>query len=69
MSIPTIKIHNAQTNEIIEREMTADELTEWELDKIATDAKAKAKADAEAKRQEILDKLGLSAEEAKLLLG
>lgn len=69
MTNPTIKIHNAETGEVIERDMTADELAQWELDKIASEAMAKAKADAEAKRQEILDRLGLTAEEAKLLLG
>ena len=65
----TIKIHNATTNEIIEREMNAKELNQWEADKAEV---AQRKAEAEAKataRQVILDRLGLTADEAKLLLG
>lgn len=56
-----IKIHNAQTGEIIEREMNAQELAEA--------AKlAQIKSDSEARRRAILDRLGISEEEAKLLL-
>jgi hypothetical protein len=67
--MPTIKIHNVSTDEIIEREMNADELAQWEADNEATNArKAEAEA-AAAARQALLDKLGITADEAKLLLG
>ena len=64
-----IRIHNAETNEIIDREMTAAEFKIYEADQ---KAQAIAKAEAETKaaqRQSILDKLGLTADEAKLLIG
>ncbi len=64
-----IKIHNLQTGEIIEREMNADELAQWEADKITAEAKAQYEAEAAAARQALLAKLGITEEEAKLLLG
>lgn len=61
-------IHNIETGEIIERELTADELAQFEVDK----AEAKAIADAElakvAEKTALLDKLGITEDEAKLLL-
>jgi gamma-glutamyl phosphate reductase len=60
--------HNAETGEITQREMTADEL-EKHNQAIATvealEAEAQAKATA---REAILDRLGLTAEEVSLLL-
>lgn len=65
----TIKIHNVETGEIIEREMTANELAQWEADKAAAEA-IKTEVEAkEAARQALLHKLGITADEAKLLLG
>ena len=63
------KIHNLETGEEIEREMNQDELNQREANKAA---QATAQAEAEAKaaaRAAILDRLGLTAEEAALLLG
>lgn len=67
--MPTIKIHNISTDEIIEREMTADELEQWKADKTATEALEAELAAKEVARQALLDKLGITADEAKLLLG
>lgn len=64
-----ITIHNVATGEIVEREMNAEELAQWEADKAKAEAEAAAKAEAEAKRQALLDKLGITADEARLLLG
>jgi hypothetical protein len=69
MPKPMVRIHNSQTNEIIDREMTAAEYKQHQADltNIATlQAEAEAKATA---RQAILDRLGLTAEEAAILLG
>jgi hypothetical protein len=64
-----IKIHNIETGEVIEREMTTDELSQYEADQAVT-AAAQAEAEArEAQRQVILDRLGLTSEEARLILG
>ena len=61
-------IHNIQTNEVIKREMTADELAQWEADQAAIAIESAAKAEAADKRQALLDKLGITEEEARLLL-
>jgi hypothetical protein len=68
-----LSITDAITNETITREMTNEELAQREKDRVeqlAIDAKHKAEAEAKATaRQAILDRLGLTAEEAQLLLG
>lgn len=66
---PQIKIVNCETGEEIVRDATAEEIAQIELD--AANAAAK-KAEAEAKaaeKQALLDRLGITADEAKLLLG
>jgi hypothetical protein len=66
----TIKIHNATTGEVIERDMTADELAQWEADKAASEAKAQAdaaKAADKAAAQAKLAALGLTTEEIAAL--
>ena len=68
-SIPQVKIVNCETGEEIIRDATADEIAQIKLD---ADNEAAKKAEAEAKeaqRQAILDRLGLTADEAKLILG
>ena len=63
-----VRIHNVETNEIIDREMTDDEFVQYEADQTA---QAIAKAEAEkisSAKAELLAKLGITAEEAKLLL-
>jgi len=68
MTNPIIKIHNVTTGEVIEREMNAKELAQYEADRLAA-AEAENKAlQAQVKRQALLDKLGITEEEAKLLL-
>jgi hypothetical protein len=66
---PMVRIHDLETNEVIDREMNDAEFTQYQADQTA---KAEAQAEAEAKataRQAILDRLGLTAEEAALILG
>ena len=63
-----IRIHNAETNEIIDREMTAAEFAKYEADQLAQ-ALAVAEAEANAIAKEaLLNRLGITADEAKLLL-
>ena len=66
---PNITIHNSETGEIITREMTDLELAQYEADKIAYDARLAEGQAKEAQRQAILDRLGLTADEAQLILG
>lgn len=54
-------------NEI--REMDESELAQYELDKAETAAQAAAQAAKAAARQAVLDKLGLTQNEAQALLG
>jgi hypothetical protein len=69
MSRPMVRIHNVEKNEVIDREMTAAEFKIYEADQAAQLVKqAEAEANA-AQRQVILDRLGLTADEAQLLLG
>jgi hypothetical protein len=63
-----IRIHDLKTNEIIDREMTVAEFKIYEAEQAEQalkQAEAAAKAD---QRQAILDRLGLTSEEAALLL-
>ena len=64
-----IRIHNTETNEVIDREMNNEEYAQWQADKVAAEAEAAAKIEAEAKRQALFDRLGITEEEARLLLG
>jgi hypothetical protein len=68
-SKPQIKIINCTTGEEIVRDATAAEISQIKLD--ADNAKArKAEAEAnQASRQAILDRLGLTADELKTILG
>ena len=69
MTNPMIKEVNAETGEELEREMNAEELAQRETDKAEAQAQKAAEAAKAAERQAILDRLGLTAEEAQLLLG
>jgi len=66
-------IINCETGEILERALNAKELKQQVADETEADSvKAAAQAQAEAKeaaRKVILDRIGLTAEEAALLLG
>lgn len=59
--------HNVETGEIIERDQTLEEIAQAEIDTANAIAKAKAKLEAEEKRKALLERLGLTEEEAKLL--
>lgn len=69
MSKPTITIHNTETDEYITREMNEAEIAQWEADKIAYAEFEKQQLEKQNKRQAVLEKLGLTEEEAKVLLG
>jgi hypothetical protein len=68
-SRPIVRIHNCETNEVIDREMNDAEFAQYETDKAA---RATEKAEAEAKetaKAAILDRIGLTADELKTILG
>jgi curli biogenesis system outer membrane secretion channel CsgG len=69
MPKPSIRIVNAETGEVIDREMTDAEFKAYQADRAdiaaaETDALAKA-----ADKAALLAKLGITADEAALLLG
>jgi len=68
MTKPTVIIHNAETNEIETREMNAVEFKQWEADRALFAAQIVAEANKEAARQALLAKLGITSDEAALLL-
>jgi molybdenum cofactor biosynthesis enzyme len=68
-SKPQIKIVDVTTGEEIVRDATAEEIAQMQLDAANAVSRKEAEAQAIAQRQAILDRLGLTADEAKLLLG
>lgn len=64
----TIKLHNVQTGEVVEREMTLEEIEQAKQDSLRLANQAALKAELEAAKSALLEKLGISEEEAQLLL-
>jgi hypothetical protein len=62
-------IVNVSTGEIIERELNDDELAQQAIDEAAEAARRLELAAKAQARQVILERLGLTEEEARLLLG
>ena len=60
---PTVQIGNEV------REMNDAEYAQYEIDQAAYKAAAKAQADKATAKQAVLDRLGITADEAALLLG
>jgi hypothetical protein len=68
MTKPIIKIVNVSTGEEIEREMNNEEFAQYEVDQadeVARQAEAQARTQA---RAALLEQLGITEEQAKLLL-
>ena len=68
MTKPMIRIHNVETNEVIDREMTDAEYVDYQSQQDLAIAEQEAKAQSEAAKAALLEKLGITEEEAKLLL-
>lgn len=69
MTRPIIKEHNATTGEIVEREMDDAEFAKFEAEAAEYEATKSALEQKAIARAEILERLGLTAEEAAILLG
>jgi len=59
---------NAETNEIIEREPTAAEIVDFEQNQQNYNARVTAEAARAHERAALLERLGITEDEAKLLL-
>jgi len=69
MTNPTIRLHNSSTDEIIDREMNAEEFSQYKADQ-AAELLRQAEAEAAAtQKAALLARLGITADEAKLLIG
>jgi hypothetical protein len=69
MTKPTIVIQDLETGEIIDRLMNTAELKQWELDKIEAETKAQAETTKAVEKAALLARLGITEDEARLLLG
>ena len=69
MTTPQVKIVNIETGEEIVRDMNAEELAQLEATQAEFTAKEQARAEQATAKAALLDKLGITAEEAQLLLG
>lgn len=64
------RIHNLETNEIIDREMNDEEFAQWEKDQLNDKTKIQAETQAAAKKaaaEAKLAALGLTADDLKAL--
>lgn len=61
--------HNVETGEIIERELTSEELIQQKIDFEAEELRIAANKQKAIARAALLERLGITEEEAKLLLG
>jgi|688.fasta_scaffold313068_2 hypothetical protein len=68
-SRPMVRIHNIQTNEVIDREMNDAEFAQYEADQAAEVERVAAEAVKAEQKAALLERLGITAEEAQLLLG
>ena len=66
--MPIITTHNAETGEVETREMNTAEFAQYEKDLVDAEARQEATALKTAEKQQILDQLGITAEQARLLL-
>jgi len=66
--ILNVTIHNVETGEIIVQPMTDDEIAVVENDRLETEAMVAEKAQKAAAKAALLERLGITADEAALLL-
>jgi hypothetical protein len=65
---PIVRIHDLSIDEVIDREMTDAEFVQYQAEQAAeTQRQAEIAIKAQAKA-DLLDRLGITADEAKLLL-
>ena len=69
MTRPSVRIHDTSTDEVIDREMNDAEFAQYEAEQATQAAQAATQAQADAAKSALLVKLGITAEEAQLLIG
>jgi hypothetical protein len=68
-SKPMIRIHNTETNEIIDREMTDEEFASYQNYQANVAQYDQIQTQKAADKAALLAQLGITEEQAKLLLG
>ena len=68
-SRPMIRVHDLETDEVIDREMNDAEFAQYEADQAAEIERQAAEAQKAADKAALLTQLGITEEQAKLLLG
>lgn len=68
MTKPLVRIHDIETDQIIEREMSDQEFTEHEAKLAAIAEEDALKATKAAEKAALLAQLGITEDQAKLLL-
>ena len=66
---PMLRIHDIETNEVIDREMNDAEFQAYQAQQAANKIADEAKAKAEADKAALLARLGLTEDELKTILG
>jgi hypothetical protein len=66
---PMVRIHNVETDEVIDREMNDVEFTQYEAEQVARNEEEAAAIQKAADKAALLEQLGITEEQAKLLLG
>jgi hypothetical protein len=69
MSDTTVQIINCETGEEVIREMNASELNQYRIDQADFNARKQAATEQEAAKAALLARLGITQEEANLLIG
>ena len=69
MSKPMIRIYDCETNETIDREMNDAEFAQHQKDLAVAETRQAEAATKATQRQALLTRLGLTEDEARLLLG
>jgi hypothetical protein len=68
-SRPMVRIHNIETDEVIDREMNDKEFEVFQAEQAANKIADAAKAKADADKAALLARLGLTEDELKIILG
>ena len=66
---PMVRIHDLATNEVIDREMNDAEFETWKAEQSAQSIVNEETEAKETAKQTILDRIGLTADELKTILG
>jgi len=69
MSELLVTIHDLETDQVITREMNAEELAQHEIDLQKAAEREAARKEKNTNKAALLERLGITEDEAKLLLG